>query len=150
MKKLKPPRTDVRLRCGHYRVFFDHAGDNAIEITGVRNRREAYRSETGGPLGRRAQTCTSGLDLCTPEMLQRKRDRLENSADCATLLYVPLPDLDDASARRSRKEVVKICNSSETGTGSNDELKHRGNNRENLLKGDLIELPKVAFLRLFG
>ena len=43
VKKLKPPRTDFRLRCGDYRVFFDHSGDNAIEITGVRNRREAYR-----------------------------------------------------------------------------------------------------------
>ena len=43
VKKLKPPRTDFRLRCGDYRVFFDHAGDNAIEITGVRNRRQAYR-----------------------------------------------------------------------------------------------------------
>ncbi len=43
VKKLKPPRTDFRLRCGDHRVFFDHAGGNVIEITGVRNRREAYR-----------------------------------------------------------------------------------------------------------
>ncbi|MBN8732132.1 MAG: type II toxin-antitoxin system RelE/ParE family toxin [Acidobacteria bacterium] len=43
VKKLKPPRTDFRLRCGDYRVFFDPAGENAILITGVRNRREAYR-----------------------------------------------------------------------------------------------------------
>lgn len=43
VKKLKPPRTDYRLRCGDYRLFFDPKGDNAIEITGVRNRREAYR-----------------------------------------------------------------------------------------------------------
>ena len=43
VKKLKPPRTDFRLRCGDYRVFFDFRDENAIEITGVRNRREAYR-----------------------------------------------------------------------------------------------------------
>lgn len=43
VKKLKPPRTDFRLRCGDYRLFFEPAGDNAIHITGVRNRREAYR-----------------------------------------------------------------------------------------------------------
>lgn len=43
VKKLKPPRTGFRLRCGDYRVFFDLQGENAIEITGVRNRREAYR-----------------------------------------------------------------------------------------------------------
>ena len=43
VKKLKPPRTDFRLRCGDYRVFFEPTGDNAIDITGVRNRREAYR-----------------------------------------------------------------------------------------------------------
>ena len=43
VKKLKPPRTDFRLRCGDYRLFFEPMGENAIEITGVRNRREAYR-----------------------------------------------------------------------------------------------------------
>ena len=43
VKKLKPPRTDCRLRCGDYRVFFDLQGENGIEITGVKNRREAYR-----------------------------------------------------------------------------------------------------------
>jgi len=43
VKKLKPPLTGFRLRCGDYRVFFMHKGENAIEITGVRNRREAYR-----------------------------------------------------------------------------------------------------------
>lgn len=43
VKKLKPPRTDFRLRCGDYRLFFEPKGENAIEITGVRNRREAYR-----------------------------------------------------------------------------------------------------------
>lgn len=43
VKKLKPPRTDFRLRCGSYRLFFDPAGENAIHITAVKNRREAYR-----------------------------------------------------------------------------------------------------------
>ena len=43
LKRLKPPLTGFRLRCGDYRVFFDHKGENTIEITGVRNRREAYR-----------------------------------------------------------------------------------------------------------
>ena len=43
VKKLKPPRTGFRLRCGDYRVFFDHEDEKTIQITGVRNRREAYR-----------------------------------------------------------------------------------------------------------
>ena len=43
VKKLRPPRTGFRLRCGDYRVFFDHANESTIEITGVRNRRDAYR-----------------------------------------------------------------------------------------------------------
>jgi mRNA-degrading endonuclease RelE of RelBE toxin-antitoxin system len=43
VKKLKPPRTGFRLRCGDYRVFFDQRGDNAINIAAVRHRREAYR-----------------------------------------------------------------------------------------------------------
>jgi len=43
VKKLKPPRTGFRLRCGDYRVFFDYKDESIIEITGVRNRREAYR-----------------------------------------------------------------------------------------------------------
>lgn len=43
VKKLKPPRTGFRLRCGDYRVFFDFKDDNAIEITAVKHRREAYR-----------------------------------------------------------------------------------------------------------
>ena len=37
VKKLKPPRTGFRLRCGDFRVFFDPSGDNGIEITAVRN-----------------------------------------------------------------------------------------------------------------
>ena len=43
VKKLKPPLTGFRLRCGDYRVFFDQKDENAVGITGVRNRREAYR-----------------------------------------------------------------------------------------------------------
>ncbi len=43
VKKLKPPLTGFRLRCGDYRVFFDPKGETAIGITGVRHRREAYR-----------------------------------------------------------------------------------------------------------
>lgn len=42
VKKLKPPRTGFRLRCGDYRVFFDLKDENTIEITGVKSR-EAYR-----------------------------------------------------------------------------------------------------------
>ena len=43
LKKLKPPETGFRLRCGDYRVFFDHGNETMIEITGVGHRREAYR-----------------------------------------------------------------------------------------------------------
>jgi mRNA-degrading endonuclease RelE of RelBE toxin-antitoxin system len=43
VKKLRPPRTGFRLRCGDYRVFFDLRDENMVEISGVRNRREAYR-----------------------------------------------------------------------------------------------------------
>ena len=43
VKKLRPPLTGFRLRCGDYRVFFDSKDETTIEITGVRNRREAYR-----------------------------------------------------------------------------------------------------------
>jgi mRNA-degrading endonuclease RelE of RelBE toxin-antitoxin system len=43
VKKLKPPLTGFRLRCGDYRVFFDQRAQTSIGITGVRNRREAYR-----------------------------------------------------------------------------------------------------------
>jgi mRNA-degrading endonuclease RelE of RelBE toxin-antitoxin system len=43
VKKLKPPLTGFRLRCGDYRVFLDPKDENTIEITGVRSRRDAYR-----------------------------------------------------------------------------------------------------------
>ena len=43
VKKLKAPRTGFRLRCGDYRVFFDYTDPDAIAITAVKNRKEAYR-----------------------------------------------------------------------------------------------------------
>jgi len=43
VKKLKPPLSGLRLRCADYRVFFDFKAASTIEITGVRNRSEAYR-----------------------------------------------------------------------------------------------------------
>lgn len=43
VKKLKPPLTGFRLRCGDFRVFFDYKNEYTIEATRVKNRREAYR-----------------------------------------------------------------------------------------------------------
>jgi mRNA-degrading endonuclease RelE of RelBE toxin-antitoxin system len=43
VKKLKPPLTGLRLRCGDYRVFFDRQDDNNIAIIAVRHRKDAYR-----------------------------------------------------------------------------------------------------------
>jgi mRNA-degrading endonuclease RelE of RelBE toxin-antitoxin system len=43
VKKLRPPLTGFRLRCGDHRIFFDAKDENVIEITGVRHRRDAYR-----------------------------------------------------------------------------------------------------------
>lgn len=43
VKKLKPPLTGFRLRCGDYRVFFDFRDNNVIEILRVRHRKDAYR-----------------------------------------------------------------------------------------------------------
>ena len=43
VKKLKPPQTGFRLRCGDCRLFFEHRNETTIEIIGVRHRREAYR-----------------------------------------------------------------------------------------------------------
>jgi mRNA-degrading endonuclease RelE of RelBE toxin-antitoxin system len=43
VKKLKPPLNGFRLRCGDYRVFFDQRDERTIDVTAVRNRREAYR-----------------------------------------------------------------------------------------------------------
>jgi mRNA-degrading endonuclease RelE of RelBE toxin-antitoxin system len=42
VKKLKPPLSGLRLRCGDYRVFFDPK-DNNIAITAVHQRKSAYR-----------------------------------------------------------------------------------------------------------
>jgi mRNA-degrading endonuclease RelE of RelBE toxin-antitoxin system len=43
VKKLRPPLTGFRLRCGDYRAFFEQKGDTAIEMTGVLHRSQAYR-----------------------------------------------------------------------------------------------------------
>jgi mRNA-degrading endonuclease RelE of RelBE toxin-antitoxin system len=43
VKKLKPPLTGFRLRCGDYRIFFDLKNSTAIDITAVRHRKDAYR-----------------------------------------------------------------------------------------------------------
>lgn len=43
VKKLRPPRRELRLRVGDYRVFFLFRGALAIEIVGVKHRSEAYR-----------------------------------------------------------------------------------------------------------
>jgi len=43
VKKLKPPQTGFRLRCGDYRLFFEVKNEATIEVIGVRHRREAYR-----------------------------------------------------------------------------------------------------------
>ncbi|MBV9083707.1 MAG: type II toxin-antitoxin system RelE/ParE family toxin [Acidobacteriaceae bacterium] len=44
VKKLRPPRTEFRLRCGNYRLFFEANDENTIEITAVRHRKDAYRT----------------------------------------------------------------------------------------------------------
>ena len=43
VKKLKPPRDELRLRVGDYRVFFYQLASNSIRITSVRHRSQAYR-----------------------------------------------------------------------------------------------------------
>ena len=43
VKRLKPPQSGFRLRCGDYRLFFDQSGEEGIQVTAVRHRREAYR-----------------------------------------------------------------------------------------------------------
>jgi mRNA-degrading endonuclease RelE of RelBE toxin-antitoxin system len=43
VKKLKPPLSGFRLRCGDYRVFFNQQDENTINITATRHRKEAYR-----------------------------------------------------------------------------------------------------------
>jgi mRNA-degrading endonuclease RelE of RelBE toxin-antitoxin system len=43
VKKLRPPRTELRLRVGDYRVFFYQPAPKSIHIIGVKHRSEAYR-----------------------------------------------------------------------------------------------------------
>ena len=43
VKKLRPPRDELRLRVGDYRVFFYQLAPLSIMITGVKHRSEAYR-----------------------------------------------------------------------------------------------------------
>jgi mRNA-degrading endonuclease RelE of RelBE toxin-antitoxin system len=43
VKKLRPPRQELRLRVGAYRVFFLFRDLRSIEILAVKHRREAYR-----------------------------------------------------------------------------------------------------------
>jgi mRNA-degrading endonuclease RelE of RelBE toxin-antitoxin system len=43
VKRLKPPHSGFRLRCGDHRIFFEQPAEHAIAITGVKHRREAYR-----------------------------------------------------------------------------------------------------------
>ena len=43
VKKLSPPFSGFRLRCGDYRVFFDFFDGDTIEVTAIKHRREAYR-----------------------------------------------------------------------------------------------------------
>ena len=43
VKKLKPPLTGLRLRCGEYRLFFEFTAPSTIEGTGVRHRSAASR-----------------------------------------------------------------------------------------------------------
>jgi mRNA-degrading endonuclease RelE of RelBE toxin-antitoxin system len=43
IKKLQPPETGYRLRCGSYRVSFDRLDVDAIEVIYVEHRKQAYR-----------------------------------------------------------------------------------------------------------
>lgn len=43
VKKLRPPRSELRLRVGDYRVFFLVHAPLSIEILAVKHRRDAYR-----------------------------------------------------------------------------------------------------------
>ena len=43
VKKLKPPMTGFRLRCGDYRIFFKQTGEDSIAVTGILHRSQAYR-----------------------------------------------------------------------------------------------------------
>ena len=43
VKRLRPPRTELRLRFEDYRVFFVSHGPRSIEVLAVKHRSEAYR-----------------------------------------------------------------------------------------------------------
>lgn len=43
VKKLRPPRKELRLRVGDYRVFFYQLAPLVIKVTSVKHRSEAYR-----------------------------------------------------------------------------------------------------------
>lgn len=43
VKKLRPPRQELRLRVADYRVFFLYLGPRSIEILAVKHRKDAYR-----------------------------------------------------------------------------------------------------------
>ena len=43
VKRLRPPRDELRLRVGDYRIFFRGIGPRAIRIVAVKHRSEAYR-----------------------------------------------------------------------------------------------------------
>ena len=43
VKKLRPPRRELRLRVGDYRVFFVSRGPRSVDVLAVRHRSEAYR-----------------------------------------------------------------------------------------------------------
>jgi mRNA-degrading endonuclease RelE of RelBE toxin-antitoxin system len=43
VKKLRPPRDELRLRVGDYRVFFYQLAPVSMRITSVKHRSQAYR-----------------------------------------------------------------------------------------------------------
>jgi len=43
VKKLRPPRDELRLRVGDYRVFLYQIAPLSIRITGIKHRSQAYR-----------------------------------------------------------------------------------------------------------
>jgi mRNA-degrading endonuclease RelE of RelBE toxin-antitoxin system len=43
VKKLRPPRNELRLRVGDYRVFFYRLAPLSIQVVAVKHRSEAYR-----------------------------------------------------------------------------------------------------------
>jgi len=43
VKRLRPPRDELRLRVGDYRVFLYQLAPLSIRITGVKHRSQAYR-----------------------------------------------------------------------------------------------------------